>query len=174
MDSRIKAASQISEKSLKHRQTFATQPADKLSGAREQKFAIDDGPLLSMFDKLDKEIANVKRNRNSVLQVSNQEFESSRSSKLHLSALGTPQKLQRLSSLELYENDKTNDDNFQDIVAHASKLAERAEKRIQKMQVGLSVVKHDLSPQNKGGNYRRSRKSYSHKKKKNKVKDFCF
>ena len=130
MDSRIKAASQISEKSLERRQIFGTQSAKNFGGEREQKFAINDGPLLSMFDKFDKEIAIVKRNR--IMQGSKQEFEGSHNSKLHLSALSTPQILQGTSSLDLHENDKTNDEKFQNIVAHASMLAERAQKRIQK------------------------------------------
>ena len=62
------------------------------------------------------------------------------------------------SSLDLYDgnDDKINEDKFQDIVAQATVLAERAEKRIRKMQVGLSVVQHDLSPlSNKRTNARR-------------------
>ena len=124
------------------------------------------------FDKFDKEIAIVKRNH--VMQGSKQEFEDSRNSKLHLSALSTPQILQGARSLDLYENDKNNDEKFQDIVAHASMLAERAQKRIQKMQQGLNVVKHDLSPRNERGNYRRNRKTYAGKRNKARVKDFCF
>ena len=168
MDSRIKAASQISEKSLERRQIFGTQSAKNFGGEREQKFAINDGPLLSMFDKFDKEIAIVKRNR--IMQGSKQEFEGSHNSKLHLSALSTPQILQGTSSLDLHENDKTNDEKFQNIVAHASMLAERAQKRIQKMQVGLNVVKHDLSPSTKRRNYRRN----AGKRNKARIKDFCF
>ena len=108
------------------------------------------------------------------MQGSKQEFEDSRNSKLHLSALSTPQILQGARSLDLYENDKNNDEKFQDIVAHASMLAERAQKRIQKMQQGPNVVKHDLSPQNERGNYRRNRKTYAGKRNKARVKDFCF
>ena len=39
-------------KKPKRRQTSGTQPAKNFGGEREQKFSIDDGPLLSMFYNL--------------------------------------------------------------------------------------------------------------------------
>ena len=57
MDSRLKAASQISEKSFDRRQRFGTQPANSFKcGEREQKFAIMTVPCFRCLTNLTRKL----------------------------------------------------------------------------------------------------------------------
>ena len=69
-----------------------------------------------------------------------------------------------------HDHDMINEEKFQDIVSQASTLAERAEKRIRKMQIGLSVVKHGLSPPYK--NFRKKKNIMGSSKIRSKRRQF--
>lgn len=164
VDSRVKASADLREKSLLNHENKGLKNDIKntiISKFITPPIKLDNGPILSMFDKFGAEMESVKRYRNvshnealhatsRSYSIDNQKDTGKSDTALSLSALNTSTNdTQKYvwNSVTLYDDhDMINEEKFQDIVSQASTLAERAEKRIRKMQIGLSVVKHGLSP----------------------------